>query len=112
MKMESARRSKQKQQELYIDGKKEIFQKKVLCLQTNVEEKQEKEKLLALEKEKLLKRLNYFGELLGLTDVEKRLQMFSTDKEKKLALEKLLNFCLVLGLAPNVRDLCFACHLE
>ena len=34
---------------------KEIFEKKALLLETNVEEKQQKEKLLALEKEKLLK---------------------------------------------------------
>ena len=61
MAMESVRRSKQKQKELCIQRKKDIFQKKALCLQANVEENQQKEKLLALEKEKLLKQLNNFG---------------------------------------------------
>ena len=46
MAMESARRSKQKQKELCIERKKEIFQKKALCVQANVEEKQQKEKSL------------------------------------------------------------------
>ena len=46
MAMESARRSKQKQKELCIERKKEIFQKKALRVQANVEEKQQKEKSL------------------------------------------------------------------
>ena len=52
MAMESARRCKQKQKDIYIQRKKEIFQKKSLRLQSTVEQKQQKEKLLALEKEK------------------------------------------------------------
>ena len=64
-----------------------------------MEEKQQKEKLLALEKEKLLKQLNDFGGLWGSTDVEKRLQMFSTEKEKRFALKVQFNFCQkVLGI--------------
>ena len=55
MAMESARKSKQKQKELCIQRKKEIFQKKALCLQANVVEKQQKDKLLALEMEVLVK---------------------------------------------------------
>ena len=97
MAMESARRFKQKQKDVC---KKEIFQKKALHLQSNVEEKQPKEKLLALEKEKLLKQLNGLGGGGGRsTDVEKRLQMFFTDKEKKFALKVQFNFCQrVLGI--------------
>ena len=84
MAMESARKSKQKQKELCIQRKKEIFQKKALCLLANVVEKQQKDKLLALEMEKLLVKGGW-GRLWGSTDVEKRLQMFSTEKEKKFA---------------------------
>ena len=55
MAVDSASISKQKLKELCIQRKKEIFQKNALRLQANVEEKHQQNKLLALEKEKLLK---------------------------------------------------------
>ena len=99
MAMEIARRFKKKRKELYIQRKKETFQKKDLRLQANVDEKQQKEKLLALEKEKLLKQLNDFWGLWGSADLEKRLPMFFADKEKTFALKVQFNFCQkVLGI--------------
>ena len=56
--MEFARKFKQHQKALYFQSKKDIFLKKSIRLQDNIEEKYRKEKLLVSEKEKLLKQIN------------------------------------------------------
>ena len=55
---EFARKSKQHQKGLDFQSKKDIFLKKSIRLQENIEEKYRKEKLLVSEKEKLLKQSN------------------------------------------------------
>ena len=55
---EFARKSKQHQKALDFQSKKDIFLKKSIRLQENIEEKYRKEKLLVSEKEKLLKQSN------------------------------------------------------
>ena len=56
--MEFPRKSKQHQQALYFQSKKDIFLKKFSRLQDNIEEKYRKEKLLVSLKQKLLKQIN------------------------------------------------------
>ena len=88
--MEFARKSKQHQKALYFQSKKDIFLKKSIRLQDNIEEKCRKEKLLVSEREKLLKQINECGGLWGILDA--RLENLETEKEKRMALKIQLNF--------------------
>ena len=90
--MEFARKSKQHQKALYFQSKKDIFLKKSIRLQDNIEEKYRKEKLLVSEREKLLKQINECGGLWGILEVEARLENLETEKEKRMALKIQLNF--------------------
>ena len=90
--MEFARKSKQHQKALYFQSKKDIFLKKSIRLQDNIEEKYRKEKLLVSEREKLLKQINECGGLRGILEVKARLENLETEKEKRMALKIQLNF--------------------
>ena len=90
--MEIARKSKQHQKALYFQSKKDIFLKRSIRLQDNIEEKCRKEKLLVSEKEKLLKQINECGRFWGISEVEEKVENFKTGKEKRMALKIQLNF--------------------
>ena len=89
---EFARKSKEHQRSLYFQSKRDIFLKKSIRLQENIEEKYRKEKLPVSEKEKLLKQFNECGELWGILEVEARVENFKTEKEKRMALKIQWNF--------------------
>ena len=90
--MEFAIKFKQHQKALYFQSKKDIFLKKSIRLQDNIEEKYRKQKLLVSEKKKLLKQINEWGGLWGILEVEARLENLETEKEKRMALKIQLNF--------------------
>ena len=77
---------------MYFQSKKDIFLKKSIRLQDNIEEKYRKKKLLVSEREKLLKQINECGGLWGILEVEARLENLKTEKEKRMALKIQLNF--------------------
>ena len=116
--MEFAGKSKEHQKAFYFQSKRDIFLKKSIQLQHNIEGKYRKEKLLVSEKEKLLKQFNECGGLWGISEVEARVENFKTDKEKRMTLKVQLNFhqkvlgvkcCLSLIAVTSggkVKDIC------
>ena len=90
--VEFTRKSRQHQMALYFQSKKDIFLKKSLRLQNNIEEKDRKKKLLVSEKEKLLKQINEYGGLWDISEIDARVENFKTEKEKRMDLKIQLNF--------------------